>query len=140
MDRIVVPAKQCISGSAKGKAVFSYDSFSFLGGVDYHTGIVCDYRHANFNQNIAGNIFIFPFIKGSTVVGPILMEMIRLGTAPAGIINVRADPLLMTGPLIYKHFYNKTLPIMTVSEENYKLLEGAKEIIISKNDYIEVLR
>lgn len=140
MDRIVIPAKLCIPGSARGKVVFSYDSFSFLGGVDFNNGVICDYRHANYNQNIKGNIFVFPFIKGSTVVGPIVMEMIRLGTAPAGIINIRTDPLLMTGPLLYKHFYNHTLPIVNVSEEDYKLLEGAEEIVISENNFIEVFR
>lgn len=140
MDRIIIQGTPCISGTASGKAIFSYDSFSFLGGVDWRTGEISDYRHSCYKQNIAQNIFIFPFVKGSTVAGPILSEMIRLGTAPAGIINLRTDPLLMTGPLIFKHFYNKTVPIVNVSEDNYKLIEGAKEVSINADNTIEIIR
>ena len=58
------------------------------------------------------------------------MEMLRIGTAPAAIINVHTDPVILTGPLICKHFYNQILPVINLSEEDYKKLEGAKEIEI----------
>lgn len=140
MDKIIIQGSPCIKGTARGRAIFSYDSFSFLGGVNLHTGEISDYRHANYQDNISGNIFVFPFVKGSTVAGPILSEMIRLGTAPAGIINLRTDPLLMTGPLIFKHFYEKTVPIVNVSEEDYRKIEGAKEITINEDCTIEVTK
>ena len=46
-----------------------------------------------------------------------VLELIRLGLAPAAIINIRTEPLLATGPVVGKHFYGKTFPILNVNEE-----------------------
>ena len=63
----------------------------------------------------------------------------RLDCAPAAIINLRSDPVILTGPLIAKHFYNKSIPVVNLSEEDYEKLEGAKEIeFFEDKDYIDV--
>lgn len=88
---------------------------------------------------MAGQVFAFPFGKGSSGAGLVILEQVRLDCAPAAIINLRSDPVILTGPLIAKHFYNKSIPVVNLSEEDYEKLEGAKEIeFFEDKDYIDV--
>lgn len=130
METMTLKCKNVIGASKKIKLVYSNDSFSFVGGVNIQTGEISDYRHANYQENITDKAFAFPFGRGSSGAGLVLMEMLRIGTAPAAIINVHTDPVILTGPLICKHFYNQILPVINLSEEDYAKLDGAKEIEI----------
>ncbi len=130
MEQLTLKCKNVIAANKRVKLVGSNDSFSFVGGVNIQTGDISDYRHANYQENITDKAFAFPFGRGSSGAGLVLMEMLRIGTAPAAIINVHTDPVILTGPLICKHFYNQILPVINLSEEDYKKLEGAKEIEI----------
>lgn len=130
MGKVILKCKNVISDSKRIKLVYSNDSFSFVGGVNIQTGDISDYRHANYQENITGKAFAFPFGRGSSGAGLVLMEMLRIGTAPAAIINVHTDPVILTGPLICKHFYNQILPVINLTEEDYQKLDGAKEIEI----------
>ncbi len=130
MEKVILKCKNVISDSKRIKLVYSNDSFSFVGGVNIQTGDISDYRHANYQENITGKAFAFPFGRGSSGAGLVLMEMLRIGTAPAAIINVHTDPVILTGPLICKHFYNQILPVINLTEEDYQKLDGAKEIEI----------
>ena len=128
MEKIVLKCKNVISEPKKIDLIYSNDPFSFVGGVNIQTGEISDYRHANYQENIKGRAFAFPFGKGSSGAGLVLMEMLRIGTAPAALINVYTDPVILTGPLICKHFYGQILPVINLSEEDYAKLEGAKQI------------
>jgi predicted aconitase with swiveling domain len=108
--------------------LFSYDPISFFGGVNAVQGIVQDYRHGNYQRCMTGRAFAFPFGKGSSGAGLVLMEMVRLKTAPAAIINIRTDPVILTGPLLCRHFYEQFLPVVNVSEEDYARLEGMQSV------------
>ena len=130
MEQLTVKCKNVIAANARIPLVSSNDSFSFVGGVNIQNGDISDYRHANYQENITNKAFAFPFGRGSSGAGLVLMEMLRIGTAPAAIINVHTDPVILTGPLICKHFYNQILPVINVSEEDFKKLVGAKEIEI----------
>ncbi len=128
-----------IGGDIRAELIYSNDPISFVGGVNIQTGDVADYRHANYGQNLTGKVFAFPFGKGSSGAGLVLMEMLRLGTAPGAIINIRTDPVILTGPLICKHFYNQLLPIINLNEKNYAALATGKEVeLVSNQSYLHV--
>lgn len=139
MEKITVKCKTAVSGNVRAEILFSNDSFCFWGGADPATGIIRDNRHSNYQENMAGKAFAFPFGKGSSGAGLVILEMLRVGCEPAAIINLRSDPVILTGPLIAKHFYNKNIPVVNLSEEDYKKLEGAKEVEFFENeDYINI--
>lgn len=141
MEKLSLDCRKVINGKLKAELVFSNKSFSFVGGVNIQNGDVSDYRNENYQKNITGKVFAFPFGKGSTGAGLVLMEMLRLGTAPAAIINIRTDPVILTGPLVCLHFYNQILPVINVSEEDYAKLADGKEIELFENeDYINVYK
>lgn len=139
MEKMRISCKYALRGNAKGEILFSNDSFSFWGGVDTETGIIKDKRHGNYQQSMSGKMFAFPFGKGSSGAGTMIMEMVRLDSAPKAIINIHTDPVILTGPLISTHFYDKCIPVINLSAEDYKKLEGAKEVeVFADQDYIEV--
>ena len=67
---------------------------------------------------------MFPFGKGSSTGSLMILELLRLDLAPAGIINIRTEPLLATGPVVGKHFYGKSFPIVNVNESDFALLKS----------------
>ena len=73
-------------------------------------------------------VLAFTTPKGSSGTGLIILEQIRTGCAPAAIINLRSDPVVLTGPIIAKRFYGVDIPVVNLSEEDYAKLEGAKEV------------
>jgi len=48
-----------------------------------------------------------------------ILELIRNNKAPAAIINIRTEPLLTTGPVVSKHFYEKYFPVLTIDEDSF---------------------
>lgn len=139
MEKLRINCKYALHGNAKGEVLFSNDPFSFWGGVDTETGVIKDKRHGNFQQSMTGKIFAFPFGKGSSGAGTMIMEMVRLNSAPKAIINIHTDPVILTGPLISTHFYDKCIPVVNLSEEDYKKLEGAKEVqFYDGENYIDI--
>ena len=56
-----------------------------------------------------------------------LLELLRLNFAPAAIINVRTEPLLATGPVVGKHFYGKTFPIVNIDEADFNFLKSGMD-------------
>jgi len=110
--------------------LFSNDPISFFGGVNATNGKVEDHRHGNYCQSMTNKAFAFPFGKGSSGAGLVLMEMMRLNTAPAAIINIRTDPVILTGPLLCKHYYEQVLPIINMHETEYAGLAGITEVEI----------
>jgi predicted aconitase with swiveling domain len=110
------------------KLLFSNDPISFFGGVNAVDGKVQDYRHGNYQHSMSNKAFAFPFGKGSSGAGLVLMEMIRLKTAPAAIINIRTDPVILTGPLVSRHYYEQILPVINMNEQNYARLANMEEV------------
>lgn len=112
-----------VPGTASGKVLASLRSISFWGGVDPKSGCVTDPHHDLFRQPVAGKVLAFPFGKGSSTGSLIMLELVRVGKAPAAIVNLRTEPILATGPIVSKYFYGKEIPIITVDEQVFTLLK-----------------
>ena len=89
--------RRVVGGLAVGEALVSVDPFSFYGGVDPETGVVTEPGHAVEGECITGKVFVFPTGKGSTVGSYVIYRMKKLGTAPAAIINVETEAIIVTG-------------------------------------------
>jgi len=94
-----------LGGTGNGKILATKDPISFWGCVDPLTGIISDKRHELYKSCIAGKILVFPYGEGSSTGSLMILELIRNDMAPAAIINIRTEPLLTTGPVVGKHFY-----------------------------------
>jgi predicted aconitase with swiveling domain len=119
-----------VSGRAAGVVLKSDRSISFWGGVDPRTGRIVDPRHDLFGQSVAGRVLAFPVGKGSSTGSLILLELARVGLAPAAIVNVRCEPILATGPIVIKHFYGGQIPVMTLAAADFARLETGQQACV----------
>ena len=86
-------------GKARGKVTSLEKPFSFLGGVDPKTGTLTIASGAE-GKSINDSVFAFPFGKGSTVGSYTILQMKKEGTAPAAIINEKAETIVATGAVM----------------------------------------
>ena len=128
MEKVTVKCKTAVYGNVRAGLLWANEPMSFWGTVDPQSGLIRDNRHALYMKNMAGKVLAFTTPKGSSGTGLIILEQIRTGCAPAAIINLRSDPVVLTGPIIAKRFYNVDIPVVNLSEEDYAKLEGAKEV------------
>jgi uncharacterized protein len=116
--RCILPGRGC------GTILATQQAISFWGCVDPASGLISDKRHDLYGRSISGKILVFPFGKGSSTGSLMILELLRLDLAPAAIINIRTEPLLATGPVVGKHFYAKTFPILNVLREDFLKLKS----------------
>ena len=128
MEKATVTCRTAVYGNVRAAILWANEPMSFWGTVDPQSGLIRDNRHALYMKNMAGKVLAFTTPKGSSGTGLIILEQIRTGCAPAAIINLRSDPVVLTGPIIAKRFYNVDIPVVNLSEEDYAKLEGAKEV------------
>lgn len=91
--------------------VFS-QALSFWGGIDAETGEVIDHSHPGLGQSVAGRILVMPSGRGSSSSSSVLAEAIRRGTAPAGILLERPDPILAVGAIVAEFLYGISMPLV----------------------------
>ena len=132
--RCVVP------GKCDGEVMVSAQPISFWGSVDPETGCINDPRHELFGQSISGRVLAFPFGKGSSTGSLIMLELARVGKAPAAIINMRTEPILATGPIVIKHFYGKEIPVVTLSDDEFKMLKTGQHVKVNATEgYVSII-
>ncbi|RLF79096.1 hypothetical protein DRN44_09465 [Thermococci archaeon] len=87
-------------GKARGIALVSRKSLSFLGGVDPETGVIKDTESDIKGESIRGKILVFPRGKGSTVGSYVIYQLKKNGVAPAAIVVEEAETIVATGAII----------------------------------------
>ncbi len=127
---VVIPAKPVVKGPVEAEVLFSRSPISFIGGVDPQTGIIRDPLNDCLGKSMADKVYIFPFGKGSSGAGLVLLELARVGKAPLAMINLRTDSVLLTGPLICREFYQKLIAVVNVDEAGMNQLATAKRVTI----------
>ncbi len=100
MKDILLKGHKVTKGRAEGQALVSLKPISFMGGVDPESGMVTEKDHPLEGIRLSQKILVFPVGKGSSLGSYRLYEMARCRTQPAGIINVRADPVVVAGAII----------------------------------------
>lgn len=101
-----------LAGKAQGSALVLSEALSFWGGVDAETGDIIDHSHRDLGGNIVGRILVMPSGRGSSSSSSVLAETIRRGTAPAGIILERPDPILAVGAIVAEFLYDIRMPLV----------------------------
>ena len=100
------PAKKTLrgrgiaSGHCRGTALVSEKPLSFLGGVDYNTGVVIEKEHDLKGEPLKDKILCFPSGHGSTVGSYILYSLVMKGLGPKAIVNQAADTVVVVGAII----------------------------------------
>lgn len=100
MEETILRGHKVAKGRSEGRALVTRELISFYQGINPETGIVIEKNHELEGKRVTGMILVFPMEKGSTAGAFHLYEMVYCGTAPKGIINLRADPIIALGAII----------------------------------------
>lgn len=132
----MIRARVLVAGRAAGDVIFTPEPLSFWGGYNAKSGEIIDAHHALCGTNVAGKIFILPRGRGSSTGSGILLESIRLGTAPAAIILAHADQILALGAIVGRELYDKVMPLVVVSENDFEKLHKAQRVRVDETGLV----
>ncbi len=104
------------SGEAAGPALVFDEPVSLWGGVDPATGVVVDRLHPQHGVSISGAVVFMPFGRGSSSASSVLVEMVRLGTAPAAFVLRGQDEMLIIGALVAEELYERSVPVVIADD------------------------
>jgi predicted aconitase with swiveling domain len=121
-----------VEGEAEGELLVSSQPLSFWGGYDHQTGEIIDRRHPLSGQIARGRILAIPNTVGSSTTTAVLLEAVRAGTAPAAILTTCTDSFLALASIVAAEMYNRPIPIVALSLEQFKKLESGVKVTIGK--------
>lgn len=128
-----------VPGTAEGELLVSDEPMSFWGGYDHETGDLIDKHHPLCGQNARGKVLGVPFTIGSSTTAAVFLQSIRDGTSPAAIITVGTDSFLALASIVAEEMYEKTVPVVSVSREDYAKLKIGDLVRIDESGRIETL-
>jgi predicted aconitase with swiveling domain len=134
----VIRGKSIVAGEATGIALVSSDPLSFWGGYDAATGEIIDRRHPLSGKIAAGKILVIPFTRGSSTTTAVLLESVKAGTAPAGIITARTDTFLSLASIVADEMYGKPIPIVAIERDDFERIETGQPIQLATNGTIHI--
>ena len=121
-----ISARSILSGSADGPIIATEEALSFWGGVDPATGVVIDVHHPLHRICLTGGILMMPSSRGSCTGSGVLLDMALTGRAPAALVFSEAEDVLTLGALIAAEMFGKSLPVLRLSRDAFKMLSQAK--------------
>jgi predicted aconitase with swiveling domain len=137
-QRRTMQGRAVVAGRAAGEAVVSARPISLWGGLDAKTGEVIDRRHDCSGRTVTGRVFVYPWGKGSSTASAVLLESVRLGTAPAAIINCATDPMAALGSIIADELYGRCVPIVVLGEEDFRSVGDGDRLSITPDGVVTV--
>ncbi len=126
-EQILIPA------AAAGPVLVLDEPLSFWGGLDAETGLIVDHRHPQCGRSVAGRILVMRAGRGSSSASSVLVEAIRLGTAPAAILLFEIDEIIVIGAVVANELYETTIPVMIVDPPTFARLSNAAWVEVSGN-------
>jgi predicted aconitase with swiveling domain len=126
----ILKGKTLVAGNASGEAVVLEEPISFWGGVDPSEGIVVSERHPQYGAVLRGRVLVMPSGRGSSSSSSVLLEAIRLGTAPVGIVLREPDPIVVLGVVVAEELYGMGIPVVVLSEEDYAALRPGLHVAL----------
>ena len=126
----VITGWRVTSGAAEGPVLKLSEPVSFWGGIG-PDGRIIDVHHPQHGAEVTGRILVMRSGRGSSSGTYVLAELLRLGLAPAGIVLTEPDGIIATGALVAAELYDVHMPIVTVSEADYAMIEDGVTVSIA---------
>ena len=131
-----ISAHPLVSGTASGAVLKLAEPLSLWGGLEPTTGEITDRRHPQSGIIVTGRILIMPSGRGSSSASSILLEAVRLHTAPAAIITAEIDGILALGAVVARELYNAAPPLLVVNAGDYERLGDGQQVTINLDGQI----
>lgn len=113
-----------IEGEAGRADLLKLDApISFWGGVDPATGNIIDVRHPQHGECVAGRLLMLPGAIGSSSSSSVLLELTRVGKAPAAILMVEPDAILLLGLVVAREMGWPGPPAARIGAQDFASLK-----------------
>jgi predicted aconitase with swiveling domain len=107
--------KALLPGEATGELLRLDRDISFWGGVDPQSGRILDPRHPQYGISVSGRILAMERVIGSSSGSSVMMELLAIGKAPAGVILTEVDAILTLGVVVGREMGYGSIPVFLVS-------------------------
>lgn len=135
MSRTVIQGVAVVAGEATGRLLVSHEPLSFWGGYDAQTGEIIDRTHPLSGQAAAGAVLAIPETRGSSTTTAVLLESVRRGTAPAGLLTRGTDSFLALASIVADELYGKGFPVVALDDDVFdRLVSGGEASIGSSGE------
>jgi uncharacterized protein len=128
--RRLVRAVTLSPGEASGAPLRLDEPLSFWGGLDPATGRIIDRWHPQLNANVAGRVLMMPASRGSSSGSAALAEAIRIGVAPAAILLLERDPIVVVGAMAAAELYARECPVLLAKRRDWDRLAAASRLTV----------
>ena len=129
----IIRGQIVVAGEAQGVGLVSAEPLSFWGGYDQKTGEIIDRRHPLSGQNGAHRVLALPSSRGSSTTTAVLLEAVRLGTAPAAIVTCGVDQFIALASIVAEEMYGRSIPVTAISMKDFALLQSGQQIQVDQN-------
>jgi predicted aconitase with swiveling domain len=102
-----LPGDPMVAGSARGAVLRLDRPLSFWGGVDPRSGRIVDVHHPQHGAVVTDRVLVMANASGSSSSSSVLLECVRLGTAPAALVMRAVDPILPVGAAVAHELYGR---------------------------------
>ncbi len=127
-----------VVGAAVGRVLRLETPLSFWGGVDPPTGRIIDRRHPRCGECVAGRVLVLPCGRGSSSSSSVLLEGVRLGTAPAAVVLREADGILALGAAVARELYERSPPVIVLAAADWDALGEGSEVSVDVSGRLRV--
>ena len=138
MEKLMAQAHVLVGGEAEGEALVLPEPLSFWGGLDPQSGAIIDQRHPSLGEHVTGRVLVLPIGRGSSSASSILLEAVRVGTAPAAIITAEPDAILALGAAVAREMYANSPPVVVLPKPDYDRLQSGMWAHLSESGLLTV--
>jgi uncharacterized protein len=125
-----------VPGAASGIILKLAEPLSLWGGLEATTGEIIDRRHPQSGMIVSGRVLLMPSGRGSSSASSILLEAVRLKTAPAAIITSEVDGILALGAVVARELYHDALPLLVLNAADYAMLADGQRVAVNEDGEI----
>lgn len=136
---VTLSAHPLVSGTASGAILKLDEPLSLWGGLEPTTGEITDRRHPQSGSIVSGRVLVMPSGRGSSSASSILLEAVRLHTAPAAIITAEVDGILALGAVVARELYATAPPLLVVNAVDYERLTNGQQVTISEDGRLDMI-
>ncbi|SMF38664.1 predicted aconitase subunit 2 [Tistlia consotensis] len=121
-----------LPGSAAGRLLVLTAPLSFWGGVEPKTGRIVMASHPQRDQEIAGRLLALPGTIGSSSSSSVMLELLREGAAPAGLLLAGVDAILLLGIAVARELGYRPIPALRLDPAALRALPDGAEARIEE--------
>ncbi len=129
-ETVHINGRCLVDGHASGNVLHADTGLSFWGGVDPQTGIVIDRRHPLHGICLTGAIVAIPSGRGSCSASGVMLELLRAGTAPAGLIFCEEEQILTLAVIAADEVFGQSIPVVQLDRDDFASVGSLKRATI----------